>query len=59
MKNCKGFGRKRTWSNLRYFPVICLEGLWKMAKYLLGILRVTDEKGPRHLPNILRRNPLG
>jgi hypothetical protein len=32
--NCKGFERKRAWSNLRYYPGIRLEGLRKITKNL-------------------------
>jgi hypothetical protein len=32
--NWKLYGRKQSWSNLRYYPGIFLEGLWKTTKYL-------------------------
>jgi hypothetical protein len=32
MMQWKGFGRKRSWPNLRYYPEICLEGLRKPAE---------------------------
>jgi hypothetical protein len=32
MMNWKGFERKRSWPNLRYYPNICLEGLRKTTK---------------------------
>jgi hypothetical protein len=32
--NWKGYGRKRSWTNLRYYPGICLEGMWKTTKNL-------------------------
>jgi hypothetical protein len=38
--NCKGFGKKRTWPNLRYYPGICLEGLrkpWKTSVMITGL----------------------
>jgi hypothetical protein len=30
--NLKGYGRKRSWPNLRYYPEIYLEGLRKTTK---------------------------
>jgi hypothetical protein len=30
--NWKGYGRKWSWPNLRYYPGIFLEGLWKTTK---------------------------
>jgi hypothetical protein len=32
--NCKEYGRKESWPNLRYFPSSCLEGLRKTMKTL-------------------------
>jgi hypothetical protein len=32
--NWKGYGRKRSWRNLRHYPGICLEGLRKTTKNL-------------------------
>jgi hypothetical protein len=32
--NCKRFGRKRSWPNLKYYPGICLEGPRKSEKPL-------------------------
>jgi hypothetical protein len=32
MMNWKGYGRKQSWPNLRYFPNIFLEGLRKLQK---------------------------
>jgi hypothetical protein len=34
MMNWKGFGRKLSWCNRRYYPGICLEGLRKTTKNL-------------------------
>jgi hypothetical protein len=34
MMNWKRFERKRSWSVLRYYPDICLDGLRKTTKYL-------------------------
>jgi hypothetical protein len=34
MMNWKGFGRKLSWSNLRFNPGICVEGLRKNKKKL-------------------------
>jgi hypothetical protein len=34
--NWKGYGRKQSWSNLRNYPGICLEGLAKTTKNLSG-----------------------
>jgi hypothetical protein len=30
--NWKGYGRKQSWPNLRYYPEICLEGLRETMK---------------------------
>jgi hypothetical protein len=32
--NRKGYGRKQSWHNLRYYPGICLEGLRKAMETL-------------------------
>jgi hypothetical protein len=32
--NSKGYGKKRSWPNLRYCPGICLDGLRKTTKKL-------------------------
>jgi hypothetical protein len=34
MMNWKGYGRKRSWPNLRCYPEICLEGLRNATKNL-------------------------
>jgi hypothetical protein len=34
MVNWKGYGRKKSWPSLRYYPIICLEGLRKTTKDL-------------------------
>jgi hypothetical protein len=34
MMNWKGFERKRSWPNLRYYPGIYLEGTEKITKHL-------------------------
>jgi hypothetical protein len=34
MMNWKGYGRKRSWTNLRYYHSICLEKLTKTMKDL-------------------------
>jgi hypothetical protein len=34
--NWKGYGRKRSWRNLRYYLGICLEGLKKNTKHMPG-----------------------
>jgi hypothetical protein len=34
MINWKEFGTKQSWSNLRYYPGICVEGLRKTRKTL-------------------------
>jgi hypothetical protein len=34
MMNWKGHGRKRSWPNLKLYPVVCLEGLRKPTKNL-------------------------
>jgi hypothetical protein len=33
--NWKGSGGKLSWPNLRYYPGICLEELWKTTKTLI------------------------
>jgi hypothetical protein len=33
--NWKGFGRKRSWTNLGKYPGICVEGLRKATKVLI------------------------
>jgi hypothetical protein len=37
MMNWKGFSRKISWPNLRYYPGICLEGLKKRRKTSIRI----------------------
>jgi hypothetical protein len=37
--NWKGYGRKRLWPNLRYYPGICMEGLRKTTKSLTQAIR--------------------
>lgn len=32
--NCKGYRRKQLWSNLRYYPFICLKKLRQVEKDL-------------------------
>jgi hypothetical protein len=32
VNNCKGYGRKRSWPNLRHYPGIFLEGMKKITK---------------------------
>jgi hypothetical protein len=34
MMNWKGFGSKRSWPNLRYYPSLCRDGLRKITKNL-------------------------
>jgi hypothetical protein len=43
MIDCKGYGRKRSWRNLKLYPCICVEGLRKTTKHLSKINR----SGPR------------
>jgi hypothetical protein len=38
--NRKGYGRKLSWPNLRYHPVIFLDGLRKIEKNLRRVIRV-------------------
>jgi hypothetical protein len=40
--NFKGFRRKRLWTNLRYYPGSCLEGLRKTTKNLSQDIRSLD-----------------
>jgi hypothetical protein len=43
MMNWKGFGSKRTWSNVRYFLRIYLEGLRKTMKICAKIAGLQAE----------------
>jgi hypothetical protein len=43
MMNCKRFGRKRFWHNLRYYISICLEGMRKTMKTSVSITSLLDE----------------
>jgi hypothetical protein len=40
--NRKGFGRKRLWPNVRYYPGICLDGLRKTTESLIQDSRSPD-----------------
>lgn len=44
-------GKKQSWSNLRYYPSICLAGLRKTTK-TVRIAGVRAEIWIRHLPNV-------
>jgi hypothetical protein len=43
--NWKGCGRKQSWSNLRYYPGICLEGLRKTTNKPQSVTRLRFEPG--------------
>jgi hypothetical protein len=43
MMNWKGCGRKRSCSNLRYYPGICLEGLRKTTIAVLRVVILTGD----------------
>jgi hypothetical protein len=43
MKNWKGFGRKWSWPNLRYYPGIHLEGLRKTTENSVRIASLQAE----------------
>jgi hypothetical protein len=44
MLNCKGFGRKRSWPNLRHYPGILVEGLREIIKNLSEDSRSQDRE---------------
>jgi hypothetical protein len=50
-ENSKGYGRKRSWSNLRYYPGLCLEGLRKITKSLSQNIRSSDRDLKTGLPD--------
>jgi hypothetical protein len=59
MMSWEGCGKKRSWPILTYYPEICQEGLWKIAKDLsrdnqspgrdLNPVPLKYEAGPRRL----------
>jgi hypothetical protein len=42
--NWEGYGRKRSWANLMYYPAICLVGLRKTTKNLSQDSRSPDRR---------------
>jgi hypothetical protein len=50
MMNWKGFGRRRSWPNLRYFPGICLKNEKNHEKHKWGL----PVSGPRFQPGTSR-----
>jgi hypothetical protein len=48
--NWKGYGRKQSWPNLRYYPGICLEGLTKTTKTSVRIAGLQNKIRTQDLP---------